>query len=154
MATFETSYNQLVTFAKDLLKSKSVHLTADDLINEAYLLTHSKKFNLDAFKKAMRDYLFNEIREVNKNEQDHKEGEQFEDSRVCRLCNEVLPIAAFRVRKSELYEIPRNECIECENKLRNKRRKIHKVRLIAPTMTNSMLYKMERARAIINSIRK
>lgn len=120
--SFEKDYNKLVKYAKEVIGRERSALQPDDLINEAYLIFHSKgkEYVFSEFTKAMRNYLLDEKRlNINVSVEDFKRQKSYnEQDIVCKKCKgEPQPASCFQLRtKGNGYIYRENTCNTCRNK--------------------------------------
>lgn len=152
METFESSYIVLQDYASVLIKDKGLFIDPCDLINDAFLELHTQPFSLQAYKAKIRDGVNIESRRqhtlCSENASFSVKGETL---RICACCQELLPIAAFRLYSG--FEGKRDyiggTCNDCLNKNKAKRRGGY----LKEKKKKRLEVNMELARDIINRIR-
>lgn len=112
----EKQYNNLVSYAK-IITSKSPHITPDDLVNDALLQIIEKgvEYNEGQIKHLINNFHLD--KKLNERSlKNDKKFSVFETDRHCKKCNQVLPIAMFRLLTNKYgVQFIQSYCKKCQN---------------------------------------
>jgi hypothetical protein len=115
MTTFESSYKELALYGAKLSSKHKSSLTADDLINEAFLKTLDQPFDIDRFRVVMFDVLETERRNTWRTQKlgalNYSGDRKTVEDCTCIRCKETKNINGFVYNSTNAIYV--NVCHEC-----------------------------------------
>lgn len=119
---FEAYYNELLTYAQGIVTTQMIPVSPEELLNDAFVSFYEsgKDFDLLAFKKLIAKSGFKEtnykVRQYSFDENFIAKEKHINGDFQCSECKEILPAAAFHLRKFNNYKFIPNLCGKCEGK--------------------------------------
>lgn len=120
MEISEKQYKELFSYAC-VITARTPHILAEDAVNEALLsfLESGKTYDHQGIKHLISNYVLNK-KFNERNLKDDKKFSKFETDRHCKKCNEVLPIAMFRLITNKYgVQVIYSYCSPCWSKYSN-----------------------------------
>ena len=130
--SFEQDYNKLVSYSKDAISNNNIgNILAEDVVNDTYiyLIENNIDYTFDVAKKKILNLIITEKQinhgtALNTSEKYHT-GQQVNEEKYCKKCDEVKPISAFYswISKKLNCRRYRHICIDCVTKEQEKYRR-------------------------------
>ena len=121
MENIQNHIPALTDYAKAVIYKHTSQLNANEVISEMYIHFYDGKDNFTEpiARRFILNFILNNKRDshIVTSIEDVYKIKEHNDTNVCKCCNEVLPIAAFRFDKR--YGFNSNTCIICQRKKDN-----------------------------------